>query len=87
MGNRQSIFSSSIYEWRCYQPDFTKHMQPSESCFGCHNKPRGDNYVFWGGREALPSLNTNMKKELDHLAIFYQKLETMVERTGLMELF
>ena len=31
----------------------------------------GTNYVFWGGREGYMSLhNTNMKRELDHLAMF-----------------
>jgi len=31
----------------------------------------GENYVFWGGREGYISLiNTNVKKELDHLAQF-----------------
>lgn len=31
----------------------------------------GENYVFWGGREGyLSLLNTDMKKELDHLAQF-----------------
>ncbi len=31
----------------------------------------GENYVFWGGREGYMSLlNTNMKRELDHLARF-----------------
>lgn len=31
----------------------------------------GDNYVFWGGREGYMSLlNTNMKREKDHLAKF-----------------
>ena len=31
----------------------------------------GENYVFWGGREGYLSLiNTNMKRELDHLARF-----------------
>ncbi len=31
----------------------------------------GENYVFWGGREGYNSiLNTNIKKELDHLARF-----------------
>jgi len=30
----------------------------------------GENYVFWGGREGYMSLhNTNMKRELDHMAI------------------
>jgi xylose isomerase len=34
----------------------------------------GENYVFWGGREGYFSLlNTNMKKELDHLGTFLQK--------------
>ena len=34
----------------------------------------GSNYVFWGGREGYSSLlNTDMKKELDHLAIFLSK--------------
>ncbi|MFT3822496.1 MAG: xylose isomerase [Chitinophagaceae bacterium] len=31
----------------------------------------GENYVFWGGREGyMTLLNTNMKRELDHLAQF-----------------
>ena len=31
----------------------------------------GENYVFWGGREGYMSLlNTNMKKELDHMGQF-----------------
>jgi xylose isomerase len=34
-------------------------------------KLNGENYVFWGGREGYMSLlNTDMKRELDHLARF-----------------
>ena len=34
----------------------------------------GENYVFWGGREGYFSLlNTNMKKEQEHLAMFLTK--------------
>ncbi|MAV70249.1 MAG: xylose isomerase [Candidatus Marinimicrobia bacterium] len=34
----------------------------------------GKNYVFWGGREGYFSLlNTDMKRELEHLAIFLRK--------------
>ncbi len=34
----------------------------------------GENYVFWGGREGYFSLlNTDMKKELEHLAMFLTK--------------
>ena len=33
----------------------------------------GVNYVFWGGREGYQSvLNTDVKKELDHLAAFFK---------------
>ncbi|WP_455169823.1 xylose isomerase, partial [Aegicerativicinus sediminis] len=32
---------------------------------------KGENYVFWGGREGYMSLlNTNMKRELDHMGRF-----------------
>ncbi len=34
----------------------------------------GENYVFWGGREGYFSLlNTDMKREVDHLATFLKK--------------
>ncbi len=37
----------------------------------CTHRLGGEGYVFWGGREGYMSLiNTNMKKELDHLAAF-----------------
>jgi xylose isomerase len=37
----------------------------------CTHRLHGEGYVFWGGREGYTSLiNTNMKKELDHLAAF-----------------
>jgi len=43
----------------------------------------GDNYVFWGGREGYSSLlNTNMKKELDHLAIFLSKARDYGRENG-----
>jgi xylose isomerase len=33
----------------------------------------GDNFVFWGGREGYQSiLNSDIKKELDHLAAFFR---------------
>jgi len=33
----------------------------------------GENFVFWGGREGYQSiLNTDIKKELDHLAAFFK---------------
>ena len=43
----------------------------------------GYNYVFWGGREGYSSLlNTNMKKELDHLAIFLSKARDYGRENG-----
>ena len=43
----------------------------------------GDNYVFWGGREGYFSLlNTNMKKELEHLAMFLQKARDYGRKIG-----
>ena len=44
----------------------------------------GENYVFWGGREGYMSLlNTNMKRELEHLADFSALRVIMREGRGL----
>jgi len=43
----------------------------------------GVNYVFWGGREGYFSLlNTDMKRELDHLGIFLQKARDYGRENG-----
>ncbi len=43
----------------------------------------GENYVFWGGREGyLSLLNTNMKRELDHLARFLQMAKDYARGQG-----
>lgn len=43
----------------------------------------GENYVFWGGREGYMSLlNTNMKKEVDHLAMFLHKAKDYARSQG-----
>ena len=43
----------------------------------------GANYVFWGGREGYMSLlNTNMKRELDHLAQFLHNAKDYARRQG-----
>jgi len=43
----------------------------------------GENYVFWGGREGYSSLlNTDMKQELDHLAIFLEKAKNYGRDNG-----
>lgn len=43
----------------------------------------GENYVFWGGREGYMSLlNTNMKREVDHLAMFLHKAKDYARSQG-----
>jgi len=43
----------------------------------------GENYVFWGGREGYMSLlNTNMKRELDHMAKFLSLARDYARKQG-----
>jgi xylose isomerase len=43
----------------------------------------GANYVFWGGREGYMNLfNTDMKRELDHLATFFQMAVDYAKQIG-----
>jgi xylose isomerase len=43
----------------------------------------GENYVFWGGREGYMSLlNTDMKREQDHLAMFLKKCRDYARNQG-----
>lgn len=43
----------------------------------------GENYVFWGGREGYHNLfNTNMKRELDHLAAFMHMAVDYAKKIG-----
>lgn len=43
----------------------------------------GENYVFWGGREGYMSLlNTDMKRELDHLAQFLTVAKDYARKNG-----
>lgn len=44
---------------------------------------RGENYVFWGGREGYMSLlNTDMKREQEHFAIFLHKAKDYAREQG-----
>jgi xylose isomerase len=43
----------------------------------------GENYVFWGGREGYMSLlNTNVKREKEHLAKFLQAAKDYARKNG-----
>lgn len=44
---------------------------------------KGENYVFWGGREGyMTLLNTNMKRELDHLGQFLTIARDYARKNG-----
>jgi xylose isomerase len=44
---------------------------------------KGENYVFWGGREGYMSLlNTNMKREKEHLATFLHTCKDYARKQG-----
>src|SRR6187399_2595453 len=48
----------------------------------------GENYVFWGGREGYMSLlNTNMKREIDHLAMFLHTAKDYARKQGFKGVF
>jgi xylose isomerase len=48
----------------------------------------GENYVFWGGREGYMSLlNTNMKREQEHLARFLTMARDYARRNGFKGVF
>lgn len=43
----------------------------------------GENYVFWGGREGYQTLlNTDMGRELDHLARFFEAAVAYKKKIG-----
>ncbi len=43
----------------------------------------GENYVFWGGREGYATLlNTDMKRELDHLGAFFHMAVDYAQKIG-----
>ncbi len=43
----------------------------------------GENYVFWGGREGYSSLlNTNMKREIEHMARFLHMAKDYARKNG-----
>lgn len=48
----------------------------------------GENYVFWGGREGyMTLLNTNMKRELDHLGRFLATARDYARKQGFKGVF
>ena len=70
-----NCFSNPIYmNGAITNPDFrvaSRAAAQIKIAFDASMELGAENYVFWGGREGyLSLLNTNMKRELDHLATF-----------------
>lgn len=73
-----NVFSHPRYmNGAATNPDFSVLTQAAaqvKSALEATVELGGKNYVFWGGREGYFSLlNTDMKKELDHLGMFLTK--------------
>ena len=61
------------YAWACAK---------TKMALDVGHKLGGENHVFWGGREGYQStLNTDAKKELDHLAVRVNWLPQQATRT------
>lgn len=73
--NTANVFSHPRYmNGAATNPDFAvlSHAAAQvKAALDANIELEGENYVFWGGREGYMSLwNTDMKRELDHLAVF-----------------
>src|SRR6266480_2310053 len=54
-----------------------------KKCLEVTKELGGENYVFWGGREGYSNLyNTDMKRELDHLAKFFHMAVDYKKKIG-----
>lgn len=54
-----------------------------KKCLEITKELGGENYVFWGGREGYQTLlNTDMKRELDHLATFFHMAVEFADQIG-----
>ena len=87
-----NLFSDPIYmNGAITNPDFQVLAHAGaqvKSALDATIKLGGDNYVFWGGREGYYSLlNTDMKRELDHLGMFLQKARDYGRENGFEGVF
>ena len=74
-----NCFSNPVYmNGAITNPDFriaSRAAAQIKIAFDASMELGAENYVFWGGREGyLSLLNTDMKRELDHLAVFFNKM-------------
>ena len=71
-----NLFSNARYvhgaSTSCNADAFAYAAAQVKKCLEVTKELGGQNYVFWGGREGYSNLyNTDLKRELDHLAKFF----------------
>ncbi len=67
----------------CNADAFAYAAAQVKKCLEVTKELGGVNYVFWGGREGYQNLwNTNMKRELDHLARFFHMAVDYAKEIG-----
>ncbi len=82
-----NCFSNPVYmNGAITNPDFrvaSRAAAQIKIAFDASMELGAKNYVFWGGREGyLSLLNTDMKRELDHLATFFNKMVDYAKQQG-----
>ena len=67
----------------CNADVFAYAARPGEEGLEVTKELGGENYVFWGGREGYTNLyNTDLKRELDHLAKFFHMAVDYKKKIG-----
>ena len=82
-----NVFSSRRYmNGAATNPDFHVLSHAAAQVKGAIDATialKGENYVFWGGREGyMTLLNTDMKREQEHLALFLRSAVDYARRNG-----
>src|SRR5215475_13937287 len=82
-----NLFSNARYmhgaATSCNADAFAYAAAQVKKCLEVTKELGGVNYVFWGGREGYQNLwNTNMKRELDHLARFFHMAVDYAKQIG-----
>ena len=82
-----NCFSNPVYmNGAITNPDFkiaSRAAAQIKIAFDASMELGAENYVFWGGREGyLSLLNTDMKRELDHLSVFFNKMVEYSKQQG-----
>lgn len=81
VGNSECLRTCPLYEQTATNPDFDVVARAAvqiKNALDATIALGGENYVFWGGREGYMSLlNTDQKREKNHLALLLAKARIM----------